>query len=400
MKRIFSVLLAAVLLTAMSVSAAPLRFSDVNEDDWYYASITSMTGKGYFTGKGDIIDGVGVFAPNDTMTKAEFLTVVARILFDESKLEHSEGEAWWEPYYNALLKNEVITQQDISKPNITQPMTREEMALVAINTMEYRNESFSDVNKEKVETAIPDILMVDVNYKNSVIMAYGKGILVGTDDYGTYSPKGSLTRAAATTVLYRIIDATQREKVNFDKADEGGNTTGFAAIDPDTGKAVPSELRNSDDTASIMIYEGVPRENRPAKEGDTFIKADGTRVVIKKDKYGIVGGGQGIRPDVSLHYNSIDGYCRVSAVFSYGGSKLGGEYDGLYWTDSTGTEIRGSKYCVNKTTGEAHWEGEWNALGKAIPAPEHQGSEGEVSQDDYHLYVWSVQDGRWELNII
>ncbi|MBE7050374.1 MAG: S-layer homology domain-containing protein, partial [Ruminococcaceae bacterium] len=94
MKRfLISILIGIMLISSLSVSAA--GFTDVNTGDWYYDTVTEMTEKGLFNGKGN-----NLFCPNDTMTKAEFITVVMRILYPDTDFTSKEGQPWWQSAYD------------------------------------------------------------------------------------------------------------------------------------------------------------------------------------------------------------------------------------------------------------------------------------------------------------
>ena len=77
MKRILSVVLSAVILSAacaVGVCAAPLLpFSDVEPGRWSAEAISYAADKGYMVGTGD-----GLFSPEQTLTRAEAVTVVWR----------------------------------------------------------------------------------------------------------------------------------------------------------------------------------------------------------------------------------------------------------------------------------------------------------------------------------
>lgn len=55
-------------------------FSDVPSTHWAYKNIMAMTSKGLFSGTTTPVNGVGTFAPDKTMTRAEFVTVVMRAM--------------------------------------------------------------------------------------------------------------------------------------------------------------------------------------------------------------------------------------------------------------------------------------------------------------------------------
>ena len=169
-------------------------------------------------------------------------------------------------------------------------------------------------------------------------------------------------------------------------------SNGLPAINPNNGFAVPEELVNSTSTAPITIYEGQLRSNRPAKAGDTFIKKDGTQIILQKDQYGIVGGGQGVAPDIGLKYGASS--CYKNETFIYDG--LSGA---LLWTDSTGKNINNQSYQINASTSEGHWGLEWQRIESLIPKPSYEGSyDGEVSKDAYKLYQWDSIMEMWVAN--
>ena len=65
--------------------------------------------------------------------------------------------------------------------------------------------------------------------------------------------------------------------------------------------------------------------------------------------------------------------------------------------DSLGNDVQNQKYIVNYTTGEGHWNSEWNAIKADYPMPSTPGTTlGQISSDPYSLYVW---DGySWSFN--
>ncbi len=343
-----------------AITAPNISFSDVTKDTWFYTQVMEMAKIGLFKGKGN-----NLFCPNDTMTGAEFLTVVMRILFPNADLSSAPGQSWWRGAYNQALIHKIL-QNEFSVAEAEDPLQRQKMASIVVNALDKRGETLSEYNKDW----IPDYSIIFKEYGTDVCKAYGAGILVGDDKY-FFNPQKTLTRAEASTVLYRMIEPSAR--ANTDN--------------------IPLEIKQQFAPGTpypITIYEGQKRYNRPAKEGDTFVKADGTKIVLQKDQYGIVGGGQGLAPDVGLSMG-FD-ICTLNQRFGYDVSEFGVQ------TDSTGNSINNSTYFVNRTTGEAHWSDEWQHLSRCIPAPSHKGKEGEVSTDAYALYRWSDAGDLWTWN--
>lgn len=365
MKKILcSLLVGIMLISSLSVSASA-NFSDVKETDWYYTQVMAMTEKGLFKGKGN-----NLFCPNDIMTEAEFLTVIVRALYPDEDTTAKQGQEWWQGAYDIAVEKGIIEQGSYensisfgiaTKPSITteqynaleldMPITRQEMADLSVKALNASGET--DLQPY---TYIIDVKSADEKYRESVKLAYGAGILVG-DNEGFFNPKKTLTRAEASTVLYRIIEKSARVKIDFDSY-------------------VP-----------ITIYEGQRRTNRNAQEGDTFVKSDGTKIVLKKGPNGILGEGQGVAPDASL-------------VVVRTQEKKNGKWVDIRETlyDSTGNYLHIQEYRINRSTGEGHWSKEIQVLEEVYREPAYDGSyDGEISQDPYKLWMWI--SGMWVSNV-
>lgn len=354
-------------------------FWDVKPTDWYYTQVQAMVQRGLFAGKGNVSEGVGTFAPNDTMTKAEFITVVARMFHKDDELNgySNNDSVWWDKYYNACVEDGIIKETEFLYGDMETGMTREQMALVAERALDVLGGK-ENVNymQSLAPHVIPDYDNVSSYLRTWVVKAYADGLICGTDAKGTFAPKDTLTRAEASTVLYRIVESDARTPNKVLGQTINGN-----------GSSGETQLY----TSPITIYEGQKRENRPAKEGDTFIRANGEKVVLKKGPNGILGEGQKVAPDIGLSMG-LD-ICEANEKFSYAPERYGS------WLDSTGSDFNNGTYNVNKTTGEGHWYSEWMHLHKVYPKPTAPGtSAGEVSQDPYHLYQWDDVVEMWVNN--
>lgn len=370
MKKNFAGLLVCALLFSalLPAHANAKSFSDVNEGDWYYNQIMIMTEKGLFEGKGN-----NLFCPNDTMTEAEFLTVLLRALYPEEDITSAPGEEWWQGAFDAAVKKGFIEKADyegtlsvggmgktpVSASTVgtkfNKPIPRQKMAFFSVKALN----TLGETNLQPY-TFIIDVKSADEAYQESIRLAYGAGILIG-DNEGFFNPKATLTRAEASTVLYRIIEKSARAQVDF---------SGYAPI---------------------TIYEGVRRTNRNAQAGDTFVKLDGTKVVIQKGPNGIVGEGQCVAPDVGLVLVPTQ-EIRPGRIWVDIREKL---------VDSTGGYLHNQDYRINDSTGEGHWSKEIEALCKAYPKPDRDGAyAGEVSTDPHKLWVWDFGMWTWNFTVV
>lgn len=339
----------------------PLTFRDIPTTHWAHSSISAMTAKGLFGGKVVYDDNTALFAPDDTMTRAEFTVVVVRALYKSDLDAMPSATPWWSNAYKVALDKGILQSNELENGTMEKGMSRQEMALVLVRAAEQKGESASQL----VSTSkIADYSTVGTYYRDSVVKAYSMGMITGMGN-GTFSPQGTMNRAQGAAVLNRLVDSSSRAKVDF---------------------SVPSNPVSS----SITIYEGQARSNRPAQAGDTFVKADGTKIVLQKDQYGIVGGGQGVAPDIGLYYNG--NVCEDQGVFTY-------DNRAVSFTDSLGKELNNQTYMINRTTGTGHWGSEWQYLRGKIASPTSPGSkDGEVSKDAYHLYKWDSIMELWMAN--
>ena len=190
-----------------------LVFSDVAPSSWYYTPVMKMTEMGLFSGTSTPVNGVGTFSPDNTMTRAEFLTVITRYLFaDELSKMGNSGNVWYENNYKVAVNHGIVKESEFDLNGLAQSCNRQEMAMFLVRALE--------VQGEKAETLvdslrIPDYNAASSNYKSYVLEAYSMGLLAGVDANGTFNPYGTLTRGQAATVLYRMIDKDSRISVNL-----------------------------------------------------------------------------------------------------------------------------------------------------------------------------------------
>ncbi len=180
-------------------------FTDL-EGHWAKEDVTYMAQQGHVQGKD-----VGIFAPEDTITRAEFLTILNRILNIANQNEDVYGDVkpadWFYGYvaggYKAGLLDSLPTESGFL-PN--QPITREEIALLLDNAIAYKQIDIS----AKVDETINPAAFSDYNdisdfAKSAMEKMVKMGMLKGKSDT-TLAPKNTATRAEATVLLKRFLD--------------------------------------------------------------------------------------------------------------------------------------------------------------------------------------------------
>ncbi len=189
--------------------------------------------------------GEGKFNPDTNVTRAEFL----KMAMDASGIvghAYREGECldaansdWYCYYLQGALDKDLVPKEMIEgvkfekvtktlaeakddkeavtadvtvyegKYNGNTPITREEMAAVAMNCISYALKNTLkpiDLTADNADTAeFTDGADIDMVYRNAVEAAVSSNVINGMGD-GTFAPKANLTRAQATVIITKLAD--------------------------------------------------------------------------------------------------------------------------------------------------------------------------------------------------
>ena len=338
---------------------------------WAYDYVARMVQDGLFAGTS-----ATTFSPDAPMTEVQFLTVVLRKAFPNELTQYNAQytSTWYDGAYRLGLAKGIISQSVYgSGADMNRNITRERMTDIAIKGLEAMGEQTYS-NAAGVSARVTDLKDCSGTMRDSMIKAYTMGIIAGTTN-STVSPKQTATRAQGATVLYRFAYPEERSI-------------------PDLN--APVEKPGSDLSQPITIYEGQTRtagESRLAREGDVFVKADGTKVVLKEGPNGVLGEGQGVAPDLGFKATPNGG--RGNEVINqerFSPGPVLGEYD----ANSVGKPYNNDDYKVNPWTGEGHWGTEWHVIKEANPMPAEYGSyNGQISSNG--VWVWLADYNTWDL---
>lgn len=371
----------------------PTAFSDVPQSKWYYETITKMTQRGLFTGVGN-----GLFAPEKTMNRAEFMTVITRLLFQEEldAMPAPQGQPWWAKNYKLAMKYGLLTCGELESGQLDRPITRQEMAMLCVRACAMQNELPRALAPA---SAIADLDEAHMFYKDYIRQAHALGLVGGINEQGDFAPNKTLTRAEGCTVLCRLVYPEERLEVQLlpegDDSDYQnwvvgnryrGQVSVLKSVKEDQriafdGNGGVYDLRTGLFCGTSYHSEFVPKENQtwkegephaPAQVGDTVIKADGTRVVLELGPGHLLGFGQGV--DI-VTGTTINGYT----------AKVGDHS----WYEPTST----TKCPI---TGEVYNRSEWIAISSWCWPQDVKGAyEGEI-RNTYYQWNYDGWEYRWE----
>lgn len=297
-------------------SAVLKKYSDVEKGAWYMSVMVKLVGLGALDGSLD-----NKMDPTGTVTKAMFIKMFIRAMFGLEGLDGitPDFQHWAAKDVKKAEKEGILAQGEYTPSNLSEPITRGEMAKLIIrayNKFELRRLSLEKC--KPLEKVIKDYNKIDPAYQPYVLIAYGSGIISGYTD-GRFAAEDYANRAQAAAFIIRYIDKNERAKV-----------------------VIPS----TEPTREPMVLRYDDPYRPMAIEGDTFIKPDGTAVVLKIGPSGVLGEGQGCATELGR----ID---RGGTPIKAG--DLGADEAFL-----------GQPYLVDEKTGEGHYIREWHAIAERL----------------------------------
>ena len=177
--------------------ASETTFEDVKSSDWYYESVCFAKEKGWVNGFED-----GTFKPNDTLTKAQAISVVARAAGLD--IPETNG-AWYEGAFQ-VAKEKTMVYTDLK---MNEPIEREQVFYMIYNGFDFKS---IDAAVRNEETPFEDLVITTgalVNIYSSIIPTlYTFGLVSGYEENGKMyvKPNGFLTRAEMCTILKSVYE--------------------------------------------------------------------------------------------------------------------------------------------------------------------------------------------------
>ncbi len=176
-------------------------FSDLATTHWAYESIVALKDEGIISGKGD-----GSFAPNDNVTREEFVKMLVLSLGlnntdgETPVLSDMSGNEWFAPYVYAAFSSGIVN--GIGEGfGVGQNITRQDMAVLCARAIE-----FKAVTLETVRENMAFADEISDYAKDAVAKLWGAGLVNGKSET-EFAPKATATRAEAAKMLYEVLKA-------------------------------------------------------------------------------------------------------------------------------------------------------------------------------------------------
>ncbi|SFF06022.1 Ig-like domain (group 2) [Paenibacillus algorifonticola] len=176
-------------------------FSDT-ANHWASASIAKLTEKGLMKGYPD-----SSFKPNAAMSRAEFVTVIYRMLGLDTAAGTTAAfsdvgtDAWYSGAVHALHEAGIVSGDAAGTFRPSDAITREEAFVLVYRIVKEKLALSGDSD----EPSFTDDAVISDWAKEAIAALSAANVLSGYDD-GTLKPQGSITRAEVATILAAFVE--------------------------------------------------------------------------------------------------------------------------------------------------------------------------------------------------
>ncbi len=189
--------------TTPVITPAPEKadvFTDLNGYDWAKEAIERLYDKKIINGKAE-----KVFAPEDYVTRAEFLKMLVCALditqdggYNMPEFNDCAVTDWWYPYVGAAYSKGIANGMGESF-GASMTITREDAVTFLGRAAEAKGIKLNEGSETKFNENISAYAL------NYILAMYDAKIVVG-DENGCFNPKGTTTRAQAAVMIDRFLN--------------------------------------------------------------------------------------------------------------------------------------------------------------------------------------------------
>lgn len=171
-------------------------FEDLGSVEWAREAVEYLYNKDIVSGKGE-----DKFAPNDNITRAEFVKIIVLAL--DLPLSTGDfftdvpGNSWYAPYVYAAYDAGLVSGDEENRFNPNDNITRQDMAVILYRA--YKLAATYDVLDFADADSISD-------YARTAVAYFAQTGIVNGMDNNSFVPFGNATRAQASVMIFRSIN--------------------------------------------------------------------------------------------------------------------------------------------------------------------------------------------------
>ncbi len=199
-KIITSLVIAIMLISSLSVSASTYTtFTDVNESDYFYVEVEVASERGFINGIGN-----NQFDPYSDLTIAQAIKLSACInaVFYENDIKpYDNMEHWADAYYDYAVQNGIIEENDFSRADFDNAITRDRLFYIFANTLP--DSEYIVINETELASEKPEADYVEKLFCAGIIIENENG----------FELENTITRADSSIVVSRLTTYSRRQFV-------------------------------------------------------------------------------------------------------------------------------------------------------------------------------------------
>ncbi len=176
-------------------------FTDLETVAWAKTAINYLANKNIINGRD-----YGIFAPNDNVSREEFVKMILLALdfelsYEPCDFEDVDESMWYYPYICSAKKNGIVNGISNVEFGIGKYISRQDMAVMLYNAMKVKGMSVGD-NRDY--TSFSDETEISSYATEAVKELFEMGCISGVGD-SMFSPKTNSSRAMAAQMIYNAI---------------------------------------------------------------------------------------------------------------------------------------------------------------------------------------------------
>lgn len=261
-RRFLAVFLSVILLCGIlpPTGSAALRFTDVPAGAWYYKAVEDLVNRGIMNGKTST-----AFAPGDTLTRAEFVTILARTTLSESALAQYNYKGpfsdvsptnWANRYINWASEAQIVSGTGNGRFSPDSRLSRQDMAVMVVN---FASTTGMELRQTNGPQLFLDYRSIADYAATSVTLCQRAGIINGYDDL-TFRPKGYAKRSEAAQMYSNFLKVAVSSGCQIIRKKLNGIPVDAVVFDPSrytAGVALGNnQVRGRESATSIVSRTG------------------------------------------------------------------------------------------------------------------------------------------------
>ena len=234
-------------------------FADLKAEGWQYNAARYVYDNGYMKGKGEVIPGKVLFAPNEPIDRSQFVQTLYNFegrpaVTYVQKFSDVKSTDWFAKPVTWAAQNQIVGGNPDGTFGVTGKATREQMARMFYSYAAYKGYDTSIVpGQGKRISDFSDGSLVSSWAETALNWALSHGVMSGKGN-NKLDPKGSATRVECATMLRNFKNAFNGVPLTFGLASDGIEEEEFIV------ENVDEEIVENDVTEEEIIEEVTDEE--------------------------------------------------------------------------------------------------------------------------------------------